>query len=100
MLSTSMDMQQKAYVNFTLASAYEAKGEGHTEIFYLTQTAIIDSKMAVREYASLQKLARLMYEKGDLERAYRYLSGPCMEDAVTCNAPFALLGGDRILSDY
>lgn len=90
MLSTSMDMQQRAYINFTLASAYEAKGEVDMQIFYLAQTAIIDLKMAVREYASLQKLARLMYEVGDLERAYRYLSCS-MEDAVACNARLRFL---------
>lgn len=90
LLSTPMEMQQKAYINFTLASAYEAKGEVDMQIFYLAQTAITDLKIAVREYASLQKLARLMYEKGDLERAYRYLSCS-MEDAVACNARLRFL---------
>ena len=90
LLSEPMEMQQKAYINFTLASAYEEKGEVDMQIFYLAQTAITDLKIAVREYASLQKLARLMYEKGDLERAYRYLSCS-MADAVACNARLRFL---------
>ena len=47
-------------------------------------------QMAVREYASLQKLARVMYSRGDLERAYRYLNCS-MEDAVACNARLRFL---------
>lgn len=47
-------------------------------------------KTAVREYAALQRLARLLYEQGDLERAYRYLNCS-MEDAVACNARLRFL---------
>lgn len=85
MLTTSLDMKQKAYVNYTLSLAYEAKNETDMQIYYLAQTAIIDLSMPVREYASLQKLARLIYKMGDLKRAYSYLSCS-MEDAVACNA--------------
>lgn len=85
MLTTSLDMKQKAYVNYTLSLAYEAKNEIDMQIYYLAQTAIIDLSMPVREYASLQKLARLLYRHGDLKRAYSYLSCS-MEDAVACNA--------------
>lgn len=50
----------------------------------------MDLKTAVREYAALQRLARLLYEQGDLERAYRYLNCS-MEDAVACNARLRFL---------
>ena len=46
---------------------------------------MIDLKLGVREYASLQKLAYQVYETGDLNRAYKYLSCS-MEDAVASNA--------------
>ena len=66
--------------------AYEVKkNEPDMQIYYLAQTAIIDLSTSVREYASLQKLARLIYRHGDLKRAYSYLSCS-MEDAVACNA--------------
>ena len=84
-LPASITMQQKAYVNYTLASAYEAKGETDMQIYYLARTALLDVSMSVREYASLQKLARLVYEGGSLDRAYHYLNCS-MEDAVACNA--------------
>ena len=46
--------------------------------------------MAVREYASLQRLAWVLYRQGDIERAYRYLRCS-MEDAVACNARLRFL---------
>ena len=61
-LPASITMQQKAYVNYTLASAYAAKGETDMQIYYLARTALLDLSMSVREYASLQTLARLVYE--------------------------------------
>ena len=60
------------------------------EIYYLARTALVDIRMAAREYASLQRLARLMYEQGDLARAYRYMACS-MEDAVACNARLRFL---------
>ncbi|MDM8155525.1 DUF6377 domain-containing protein [Bacteroides gallinaceum] len=89
-LSAPMSMQEKAYVNYTLASVYEAKGDVEMQIYYLAQTAIIDLTMAVREYASLQRLAWVLYRQGDIERAYRYLRCS-MEDAVACNARLRFL---------
>ncbi len=61
------------------------RGDIQKEIYYLALTAITDLKSSIREYASLQKLAQLMYEVGDLDRAYKYLNCS-MEDAVACNA--------------
>ncbi len=89
-LSQPMSIQEKAYVNYTLASVYEAKGDVDMQIYYLVQTAIIDLSMSTREYASLQRLAWILYEQGDIERAYRYLRCS-MEDAVACNARLRFL---------
>ena len=89
-LSQPMSMQEKAYVNYTLASVYEVKGDTEMLVYYLAQTAIIDLTMSVREYASLQRLAWALYEQGDVERAYRYLRCS-MEDAVACNARLRFL---------
>ena len=61
------------------------RGDIQKEIYYLALTAITDLESSIREYASLQKLAQLMYEAGDLDRAYKYLNCS-MEDAVACNA--------------
>lgn len=82
--------QQQIYIYYTLADAYRTKYDTENRIHCLAQTAILDLKKAVREYAALQQLARLVYEQGDLERAYRYLKC-AMEDAVACNARLRFL---------
>ncbi len=85
LLTKSPDRRQKAYIHYILSNAYEAKGDVDKQIHYLVQTAIIDLESSTREYASLQKLAQQLYNKGDIDRAYQYLNCS-MDDAVSCNA--------------
>lgn len=89
-LAEVKDMKHLSYLNYTLYEAYEAKNDVEKQIYYLARTALCDMERVVREYASLQKLARLVYEQGDVERAYRYLNCS-MEDAVACNARLRFL---------
>ncbi|MDD3038511.1 DUF6377 domain-containing protein [Bacteroides sp.] len=77
--------RQKVFIYYTMSEAYRMKKDTEKEVYYLILTAIADLESSVREYASLQKLAYLMYELGDIDRAYKYLSCS-MEDAVACNA--------------
>lgn len=79
------DLRQQAFINYTLAEAYGLKGDVGSQIYRLALTAIADLKFGTREYASLQKLAYLLYDKGDVDRAYKYLNCS-MDDAVACNA--------------
>ncbi len=88
-------MQNQAYLYYTYQAAYESLGERHRQIYYLARTAITDIKMAVREYAALQKLAFLIYEDGDIERAYRYLSC-AMQDAIACHTHLRTLEATKI----
>lgn len=76
---------QHSYLNYTLSEAYEMKGDRERQIFYMAKAAISDLKLCIREYASLHKLARLIYETGDVGRAYGYLNR-AMEDAVASNS--------------
>ena len=70
---------------YTLSESYRLKGDKEKEKEYLIVSAMADMKTAVREYISLRKLAVLLYQEGDIERAYSYVK-ICMEDAATCNA--------------
>lgn len=81
----AFDERFLAYVNFTEALAWEQLHKTDKVMHCLAQTAIVDLNMGVREYAGLPWLARLIYESGDTERAYRYLKCS-MKDAVDCNA--------------
>ncbi len=90
-LLTNYLAQQKDYEHdvaicaYTLAESYRLKGDKEKEKEYLIVSAIADMKTAVREYVSLRKLAVLLYQEGDIERAYSYVK-ICMEDAAACNA--------------
>lgn len=85
LLENNPDLRQQAFINYTLAEAFGLKGDEDNQIYRLALTAIADLKFATREYASLQKLAYLLYDKGDVDRAYKYLTCS-MDDAVACNA--------------
>lgn len=85
LLTKTDDMEILSYLNYTMYEAYVAKKDVDSQIYYLARTALWDMKRVVREYASLHKLARLLYEQGDIDRAYQYLNCS-MEDAVACHA--------------
>lgn len=84
-LEKAGNTESSIYILYNLSLAYAQKGDTEKQIYFLAQTAIGDLKAAKREYLSLQKLALIMFEKGDIDRAYKYLSCS-MEDAVACNA--------------
>lgn len=74
-------------VAFDLSTAYEGLGDTEQEMYYLAKSAIVDLKLSIKEYIALHKLAYLLYQQGDIERAYKYLNRS-MADAVFCNARF------------
>lgn len=73
-----------------LYNIYKESGEQSTAIYYLTLSAISDILSATREVASLQTLGNVVYESGDIGRAYSYLSA-ALEKAVTCGAPLRMV---------
>lgn len=79
------DEHSRALLAYTLSEAYRMKGNKEEQKKYLAISAIADLKSAVKEYVSLRKLASLIYEEGDIDRAYRYLKCS-LEDATLCNA--------------
>lgn len=70
---------------FSLAQLY--RGEGRPEEYekYLILSTISDIKASVKENAALPSLAFVLYEQGDITRAYHYIKRS-LEDAVFCNA--------------
>lgn len=81
----SLDDYSKAMLTYTLSEGYRLKGDKQGQKHYLALSAIADLKSAVKEYVSLRKLASLVYDEGDIDRAYNYLKCS-LEDATLCNA--------------
>lgn len=72
-------------VAYTLAMSYHKMKDTEKEEYYLIHSAMADLQLASKEYLALQDLARLLYEKGDLDRAFSYMKCS-LEDASFSNA--------------
>lgn len=57
----------------------------NSRILWFSRSAIADITCAIKDYASLHDLARLLFEKGDIERAFRYTADYCLPDAIAYN---------------
>lgn len=87
---TNVNTHDKAILHFTMSEAYRGMGDRESEKKYLALSATGDMESAVREYVSLRRLAVMLYEEGDIDRAYSY-ARLCMDDAARCNARWRIL---------
>lgn len=101
----ALDVADKAYknydstsplINYTLSEIYHYLGDAEKEKIYLAQSAIEDLKSGVKEYISLHRLAALLYNEGDIDRAYTYMKC-AMEDAVFSNSRLRTLEVSKML---
>ena len=70
-----------------LAKAYGQAGDSAMEERYLTLAATMDIRLAVKENEALLALATRLFEKGDIDRAYSYISY-ALNDANFYNSRF------------
>jgi tetratricopeptide (TPR) repeat protein len=80
-----MTEHQRAITVSTLGYIYTILGRNEEAIFLLTIASISDIKSSIKETVALRNLAQLLYNKGDNERAYRYIK-IALEDADFYNA--------------
>ncbi|MDD4516868.1 DUF6377 domain-containing protein [Massilibacteroides sp.] len=85
-----------AMAAYTLYEVYHQMGNREEEKKYLAISALGDIKGAVKEYISLRALAVMLYEDGDISRAYDYTKC-AMEDAIFCNARLRALEISQML---
>lgn len=79
------DSPDRAVIAYIISQAYREKKDQEQQKKWLTISAISDLQLAKKEYISLRSLAFLMYENGDIDRAYKYIKRS-LEDALFCNA--------------
>jgi hypothetical protein len=70
-----------------LAGIYKEEGNIDEQIKHYALSAICDIRNAVKENASMMSLAFLLYEKGNIDKAYNCIKYS-MDDAIFCNARF------------
>jgi hypothetical protein len=81
----SLSDPDRAVFAYIISHAYHQKKDRHAEKRWLAISAISDLKLAKKENISLRNLAFLLYEEGDIDRAYDYIQRS-LEDALFCNA--------------
>lgn len=81
----NIDDHLYAIATSSMGYMYSELGDSERAIYYLSQAAIGDIKSATKETVALQNLAGIIYEKGDVNRANRYIR-IAMEDANFYNA--------------
>lgn len=65
-------------------------------IRYFAMSAISDIQGSVKENQSMYELAMMLYDRGDIDRAYRYIFSS-IEDAAFCNAQLRVYNASRML---
>ncbi len=83
-------------IPYLIAEIYLQKGEEDEGIYYLAVSATNDIKNAVKSYKSLQRLSILLYEQGDIDRAYRYIQC-AIEDANSSGSGFRIIEASNII---
>lgn len=76
-----------AEITHALGRLYGLRGDPERQTAYYMRSAIADIRNATKENTSIQLLAMLAYEAGDLPRAVRYTQ-VAIEDALFCNVQF------------
>ncbi len=76
---------EAAICAFTLSDSYRRINDVENQKKQLIISAISDMKTHVKEYVALRQLALLLYQEGDLERAYKFLTR-AVADASKSNA--------------
>ena len=79
------DDRMKAILDYSLAVSYKGLHNREMAKYHFARSAINDLSIPVKEYKSLQELAYMLYEDGDVSRAFRYISC-AMEDVLASNS--------------
>lgn len=96
-LPDSLTTHEAGLRYYILSEIYEKMHQRDMQIKYLALSSIAGIKNAVREYISLRKLAVLLYENNDIDRAYTYIHR-CIDDANACNARMRMVETSTFLS--
>lgn len=80
----------KARLAHHLATIARHEGNDDERTYYLAVSALADLTGGTLEVKSLQELGSMMFERGDVYRAYSYLS-MALENAVECGASMRMV---------
>lgn len=83
--SDRLSVHERAIASYIAADVCLKGGRKDEAVSLLAESANYDLSTPVKEYKSLYELAELLYERGDVRRAYRYIT-LSINDAIAANA--------------
>lgn len=86
-----------AMVTYLMAFTYQRQQQPESAKRYYMLSALTDVKSAIKDNASLQNLALMFYQKGDIDQAYLYTQS-AIEDAIFSNVKFRTLHMSELYS--
>ena len=84
-----LSLQDRAIVHYWIAKTYREEGNRENELKHYAISANCDQMAPVKASRSLIRLSRILYDRGDLDRAYSYIVR-AYEDATRSDARTAL----------
>lgn len=94
---TSPGTPEHALVTFRRSMIYQWQGKREEQKYFLALSAISDIRSAIKDQASLMILAQILYEDGEIDRAYNYIRFS-WNATVFYNAKLRSLQSSSILS--
>jgi len=91
------DNPQYAMITYLLGNISEKTKQIDSVKKYYALSATSDIKQAIKDNASLQELAMVFYDLGDVDMAYK-LTQSAIEDALYCNVQFRTLLMSQVYS--
>jgi DNA-binding CsgD family transcriptional regulator len=89
--SGTCSTHDNAILAYSIARAYKGLQQIDSATYYYAISAINDLKIPIKEYRSLQTLALILYEEGDVHRSYNYINvaiNDAMEANTRMNIPY------------
>lgn len=83
--NSDMNNRFDAMNAYSLAHIYNMEGDTENYLAALVKSAIADVRCCNHDIASLEELARLLFERGDLERPYTYINFCLVNDLAFHN---------------
>lgn len=80
-LSSHHNTRLDAMNAYGLSNMYKRLGDKEKTMIYLIYSAMADLRVCNRDIASLQELSSLLYDAGDIDRAYAYMNY-CLKAAL------------------
>lgn len=70
--SSKLDENRDAMNAYILAKLYQDRGDEENYLKYMILSAQADVRISNRDIASLEEFSRILFDKGDIDRAYTY----------------------------